>query len=60
MSYLGWANCRICGERLGTRDLFGNGFVWPEGANHYVLIHKVWTKECDEMLAAIRRARRAS
>lgn len=59
MSYMGWADCRICGERLGTRDLFGHGFVWPEKAEHYVLRHKVWTKECDAMLAAVRRARRA-
>jgi hypothetical protein len=58
MSYMGWANCRICKERLGIRDFFGYGFMWPEKADHYVLIHKVWTKECDEMLAAIRRARR--
>lgn len=58
MSYMGWADCRICGERLGTRDLFGHGFVWPEKADHYVLVHKVWTKECDEMLAAVRKARR--
>ncbi len=57
MSYMGWADCRICGERLGTRDLFGHGFVWPEKAEHYVLVHGVWTKECGEMLAAIRRRR---
>jgi len=56
MSYLGWADCRICGERLGTRDFFGHG--WPEKADHYVLSHKIWTAECDEMLAAIRRARK--
>jgi len=57
MGYMGWADCRICGERLGTRDLFGHGFVWPEKAEHYVLVHGVWTKECGEMLAAIRRRR---
>lgn len=56
MSYLGWADCRICGEKLGTRDLFGHGFVWPEKAEHYVLVHGVWTKECAEMLDAVRRA----
>jgi len=60
MGYMGWAACRICGDRLGTRDLFGYGFVWPEKADHYVLIHQVWTKECDEMLAAIRRTRRTT
>lgn len=58
MSYFGFANCRICDMQLGTRDLFGHGFIWPEGADHYVLNHKVWTPGCDEMLAAVRRARR--
>jgi len=36
----------------------GHGFVWPEKADHYVLVDDVWTAECDEMLAAIRRIRR--
>ena len=58
MSYLGYANCRICGEQLGTRDFFGYGFVWPEKAEHYVINHHVWTKECDEMLIAVRKTRR--
>jgi hypothetical protein len=58
MSYTGWADCRMCGERLGTRDFFGNGFVWPDKAEHYVLVHGVWTRECDELLAAVRRAKR--
>ena len=58
MSYMGYANCRICGEQLGTSDYFGHGFVWSEKADHYVLVHKVWTKECDELLVAVRRARR--
>lgn len=56
MGYMGYANCRICGEKLGTRDLFGYGFVWPEKADHYILNHKVWTKECDDLLAAVRRS----
>jgi len=55
MSYLGWADCRICGARLGTQDLFGHGFVWPQKAEHYVLVHGVWTRECDDLLAALRR-----
>ena len=55
LSYMGWANCRMCGQRLGTRDLFGYGFVWPELADHYIIDHKVWTPECDEMLAVVRR-----
>ena len=58
MSYFGYATCRICGAQLGSKDMFGHGFVWPEGADHYVINHKVWTRECDEMLVAVRRARR--
>lgn len=60
MGYMGWADCRMCGDRLGTRDFFGHGFVWPELADHYVLSHDVWTPECADMLAAVRRARRAT
>lgn len=52
-----FAICRICDAALGNRDFFGHGFIWPEGAEHYVLVHSVWTPECDEMLAAVRRAR---
>lgn len=58
VSHLGWANCRICGEPLGTRDFFGHGFVWPEMADHYLDGHRVWTPGCDELLAAVRWARR--
>jgi len=59
-SHASWAICRMCGRPLGTRDFFGHGFVWPEGAAHYVVAHQVWTPECDEMLAAIRRERRTT
>jgi hypothetical protein len=60
MGYMGWADCRICGVRLGTRDFFGHGFVWPEKAEHYVLVHHVWTPECYELLAALRRQKRTT
>jgi hypothetical protein len=55
MRFLGWADCRICGAKLGTKDLEGHGFVWPEKAEHYVLEHDVWTRECSELLAVLRR-----
>jgi hypothetical protein len=58
MGYMGYADCRMCGERLGTRDFFGHGYVWPEMADHYILIHQVWTRECTAMLATMRRERR--
>lgn len=54
MGYMGRATCRICRLELGTRDLFGHGFMWPEKAEHYVIVHHVWTPECTEMLAAVR------
>lgn len=57
MGYLGWADCRMCQERLGTCDLFGHGFVWPERAEHYILHHDVWTPECGEMLAVLRKTK---
>ncbi len=56
-SYYGTANCRICNLELGSRDLFGHGFVWPEKAEHYVMNHKVWTPDCDSLLTAVRRWR---
>lgn len=58
MNYMGWAVCRICGKRLGTRDFAAHGFVWPEKADHYLVAHQVWTPECAEMLAAVRRQQR--
>lgn len=48
--YLGWAECRLCGKRLGSRDFLDRGFVWPEGAEHYVLYHEVWTPGLDALL----------
>lgn len=55
MGYRGRANCRICSLQLGSRDLFGHGFMWPEKAEHYVIVHHVWTPECDEMLGVVRK-----
>jgi hypothetical protein len=57
MGYFGLANCRICNVELGSRDLHGHGFVWPEKAEHYILNHNVWTADCDALLAAVRMAR---
>lgn len=56
MGYMGYAECRICAARLGTHDLFGFGFLWPERAEHYITEHNVWTPGCDRLLAAIRGA----
>ena len=44
----GWANCRICDENLGSADLGGHGYVWPQLAEHYVMEHGVWTPALDD------------
>lgn len=48
--YFGHANCRICGEQLGSADLGGFGMVWPEGCEHYVLRHGVWVPGLDRLI----------
>lgn len=53
-AYLGWADCRICGARLGTKDLAGYGLIWPEKCEHYVEAHGVWTEGLGRLLAAIK------
>lgn len=51
--YHGHANCRFtyCRTELGCKDLGAHGFVWPEMAEHYILVHGVWTPDCDTLLA---------
>ena len=53
--YLGWGICRICGVVLGTADMEVHDLVYPEGAEHYLLEHQVWTPGCEELLARIKR-----
>ena len=50
MQAMGFANCRICGANLGSRDVTAFGFVWPEKAEHYILDHDVWTPDCMRLL----------
>jgi len=57
MQAMGWANCRICGANLGSRDMAAFGFVWPEKAEHYLLAHNVWTPECSQLLQSVLAAR---
>jgi hypothetical protein len=49
---VGWVDCRICGEVLGTSDLGAYGFVWPERSEHYIEEHGVWTPGLDELVRA--------
>jgi hypothetical protein len=37
----GSRHCSICNEDLGRAELFGQGFIWPQGFEHYVRRHNV-------------------
>ena len=43
MGYMGWASCRACGDRLGSRDMStpDGKFMFPQGYEHYILKHYV-------------------
>lgn len=46
----GHFRCKMCGDRLGSCDVAGWGFIWPEGSEHYIEKHNIWIKEFDELL----------
>lgn len=52
--WMGFAECRICGETLGTKDMTAFDFVWPEKAEHYIEVHGVWAPGLDHLVAAAR------
>ncbi len=52
-SWKGWAECRICDEHLGSRDLGSHGFKWPSMAEHYIEEHGVWTPGLDQFAEAL-------
>lgn len=56
-SYMGWADCRICELRLGTKDFSRFGFVWPEKAEHYIDEHGVWTPGIAAFVAQVKAAK---
>jgi hypothetical protein len=55
--YMGYANCRICKIVLGSCDMLTHGMIYPQKAEHYLEMHRVWTRECDELLRRIRAER---
>lgn len=58
-AFFGHAQCRICKTELGHRDLGAHIgpylFIWPEKAEHYILDHGVWTRDCDILLRCAKR-----
>ena len=55
MGYMGYASCRICSKLLGTSDMEGYGFIWPQEAEHYLLEHGVWTPGCTALLNVLKK-----
>jgi hypothetical protein len=53
IGYAGWADCRICGARLGTCDMKADGYLWPQLAEHYIEEHGVWTPKMDALGRAL-------
>jgi len=48
--YRGLAACRVCQRMLGSADLIAYDMIYPQGAEHYITVHGVWTPACDELL----------
>lgn len=50
--YRGIAHCRMpnCTVGLGSSDLAAFGYRFPQGAEHYVLMHNVWVPGADGLL----------
>ena len=59
LRYMGYANCRICKILLGSCDMLTHGMIYPQKSEHYLESHRVWTRECDELLRRIRADRGA-
>lgn len=39
--YMGYSNCRICGQQNGTQTYYTDLFAWPSGYKHYIKEHGV-------------------
>jgi hypothetical protein len=39
--FMGWSNCRFCGEDVGSTELTDGNWVWPFGLPHYIDKHDV-------------------
>lgn len=39
--FKGYSECRICKQRNGSKSYEYKGWTWPEGFEHYVMVHNV-------------------
>lgn len=54
--YKGWANCRLCGKRLGSCDMEtpDGKFLFPQRFEHYLIEHNVEPPRRSFIKAAIK------
>ena len=41
LEYLGYSDCRFCGDENGNCEQTDGTYLWPEGLAHYVTEHNV-------------------
>lgn len=53
--YKGWANCRLCGIRLGTYDMItpDRKWIFPERYDHYLIGHKIKPNKLQFIIDAV-------
>jgi hypothetical protein len=51
-SYRGLAKCKMpkCASAIGSQDWATHGYKFPDGCEHYVIVHGVWVPGCDDLL----------
>lgn len=53
--YKGWANCRLCGVRLGTYDMItpDKKWIFSEEYDHYLIEHKLKPNKIQFIIDAV-------
>uniref|UniRef100_A0A6M3L0S4 Uncharacterized protein n=1 Tax=viral metagenome TaxID=1070528 RepID=A0A6M3L0S4_9ZZZZ len=50
-SYKGFSKCRICKQKVGSREFEFKNWIWPEGFLHYIEKHNI--KPTDDFIKFI-------
>jgi hypothetical protein len=41
MDWMGYSDCRLCGQPNGASEFQAEHWVWPEGYRHYITEHMI-------------------
>ena len=52
-SYRGLSPCRLCDQPNGNLEIHCNGFTFPEGLFHYLVVHSIAPDHCQEFVNMI-------